>query len=96
MVSVSCSGCGRRVSVLYGGAIYACRRYHQLVYESQREQSHDRALRRAQAIRTKLGCSGNMFEPFPNKPKGMHWRTYQRFRLKAAEAQSLSLPPRFC
>ncbi len=34
-----------------------------------------------------------MFEPFSDKPKGMHWRTYQRLRLKAAEAQSLSCPP---
>src|ERR1035441_7592348 len=38
-------GCGRRVAVLYGGGIFACRQCHRLVYESQREQSHYRSLR---------------------------------------------------
>lgn len=47
----------------------------QLVYESQREKSNDRALRRAQAIRTKPGGSANMREPLPDKPKRMHWLT---------------------
>ena len=74
-------GCGHRVAVLYGGrGIFACRHCYQLVYESQREQPHYRALRRAQAIRMKLGGSGSMAEPFPDKPKGMHWRTYERLR----------------
>lgn len=73
-------GCGRRVAVLYGGGIFACRHCHQLVYESQREQPHYRALRRAQAIRMKLGGSGSMAEPFPDKPTGMHWQTYERLR----------------
>jgi hypothetical protein len=47
----------------------------QLVYESQREKSNDRALRRAQAIRMKPGGSANMREPLPDKPKRMHWLT---------------------
>lgn len=88
-------GCGRRVAILYGGGIFACRHCHQLVYESQREQPHYRALRRAQAIRTKLGGSVSMFEPFPEKPKGMQWRTYYRLWLEGGEAQSRSLPPWF-
>jgi len=28
-------GCGRRVAVLYGGGIFACRHCHQLAYDSQ-------------------------------------------------------------
>lgn len=86
-------GCRRRVAILYGGGIYACRRCHQLVYKSQREQSHDRALRRTQAIRMKLGGSANMLEPFPAKPTGMHWRTYQRLQLEAGGAESRAWPP---
>jgi hypothetical protein len=34
-------GCGRRVGVLYSGSIFACRHCYQLVYASQREQSHE-------------------------------------------------------
>ena len=87
-------GCGHRVAVLYGGrGIFACRHCYQLVYESQREQPHDRALRRVQAIRMKLGGSGSMAEPFPGKPKGMHRRTYQRLCLEAASMAPLLWPP---
>lgn len=71
-------GCGRRVAILYGGSIYACRECHQLAYQSQRETVDHRALRRAQNIRKKLGGSANMLEAFPSKPKGMHWHTYFR------------------
>ena len=40
----------------------------------------DRHLLRAQRIRDRLGGSRNMMEDFPGKPKGMHWRRYDRMR----------------
>jgi len=86
------SGCGRRVAVLYGGAAFACRHCRELVYESQREQPYDRALTRAQAIWAKLG-GWSTAEPFPEKPKGMHWRTYNRLSLEAGDALDRSWPP---
>jgi hypothetical protein len=73
------AGCGRRVAVLYGpGRYFLCRHCYDLVYESQRENEMHRALRRAQSIRERLGGSPNMTKPFPEKPKGMHWQTYER------------------
>ncbi len=81
------AGCGRRVGVLYGRRLFLCRRCHDLAYESTREDSGGRALRKARKIRERLGGSANLLEPFPPKPKGMHWRTYARLAReeKAAE-----------
>jgi len=86
-------GCGRRVAILYGGEIFACRHCYKLAYESQREAPHDRALRCTQAIRVKLGGSPSLAEAFPEKPKGMHWRTYNKLCVKAGEAQDRCWPP---
>jgi hypothetical protein len=72
-------GCDHRVAVLYGGAIFACRHCYRLAYPSQREKSGDRAARRADRIRDKMGWPGGILEGGDwGKPKGMHWRTYER------------------
>jgi hypothetical protein len=82
------AGCGRRVALLYGeGKYFLCRHCYDLTYESQRENEMHRALRRAQAIREGLGGSANMTEPFPEKPKGMHWKTYERLWWEHHEAE---------
>jgi hypothetical protein len=76
--------CGRRCAILYGvGDHFVCRRCGDLRYESQREDDLDRARVRTQAIRHRLGGDGNIFAPFPDKPKGMHWSTYSRLCEKA-------------
>jgi hypothetical protein len=80
-------GCGRRVALLYGpGRYFLCRCCYDLVYESQRENGMTRALRRAQTIRERLGGSANMTKPFPVKPNGMHWETYERLWWEHDEA----------
>ena len=85
-------GCGRRVAVLYGGVVFACRYCLQLAYESQREQPYQRALSRAQKIYIRLGRTSSM-DSVPGKPKGMHWRTYRRLCSRADEAEACSWPP---
>jgi hypothetical protein len=73
--------CGRRVAVLYGLREYfACRRCHGLAYASQLESLRYRGFGKAQKIRIRLGGNGDIFDAFPYKPKGMHWRTYDRLR----------------
>jgi hypothetical protein len=71
---------------------YGERCYH-LVYDCQRASASDRALGRAQAIRVRLGGTPSMFEPFPCKPKGMHWSTYKRLRLDEKMASDYSWSP---
>lgn len=76
-------GCGRRVAILYlGGKYFACRDCYQLAYQSQREDKGDRGHRGANKIRTKLGWPVGIANPPEGKPKGMHWRTYNRLMLK--------------
>ena len=49
----------------------------------QNESIGDRAARRANKARVKLGGSIGVLTPFPVQPKGMHDRTYKRLRTKA-------------
>jgi Zn-finger protein len=69
-------GCGKRVAILYGGGIFACRKCHQLNYPSQREDLDDRACRRADKIRDKLGWEPGILNGYGMKPKGMHMSTF--------------------
>ena len=71
-------GCGRRVAILFGGGVFACRHCHDLAYDSQRDDAGSRAMRRADTIRRRLGWGAGIANPIGDKPKGMHWRTYQR------------------
>jgi len=71
-------GCGRRVAILYGSSIFACRHCHQLAYDSQRETFSDRSVRKADEIRDRLGWVPGILNGTGTKPKGMHWKTYHR------------------
>lgn len=73
-------GCGRRVAILYCGAIFACRHCYQLAYPCQRETNDDRVMRRAERIRHRLGWEPGIMNPDGSKPKGMHWRTFVRLQ----------------
>lgn len=49
-----------------------------VAYDSQQECERRRWLRGARTIRLKLGGSTSLADPFPYKPKGMHWKTYRK------------------
>lgn len=76
------NGCGRRVAILYGGQIFACRHCHKLTYSSTRESLDDRASRKADRIREKLGWELGILNANEIKPKSMHWKTYHRLQIK--------------
>ena len=84
-------GCGRRVAILFGGSIFACRHCHKLAYECQRERFDDRAMRRADAIRRRLGWQPGIANPAGDKPKGMHWKTYRLLQAQHDEFVVVSL-----
>ena len=73
----ACPRCSRAVIKLYGaGRYFLCRTCHDLAYASQAEREHDRALRRANRLRARLG--GEMADSIPSRPKGMHRTSYER------------------
>lgn len=76
-----CPKCCKRVAILYGaGKYFLCRRCHNLTYSSQQQNPLFRCLEQAQKIRERLGGSPCTEDPFPDKPKGMHWKRYSELR----------------
>ena len=86
-------GCGRRVALLYigGSGIFACRHCYKLAYASQRESCDDRAARRAGRIRDRLGWQPGILNGEGDKPKGMHWRTFERLHAEHNDFVNASL-----
>lgn len=84
-----CPTCGRRIVVLYGRRTFTCRACSHLTYDSQRERGPDRAQRRANKIRVRLGGEAGWGQ-FPPKPPRMHQRTYDRLldRVLVADAET--------
>jgi hypothetical protein len=74
--------CGHRAAKIYLGAypVFACRCCQRLAYASQKQGPHLRLIGKVMKIRMRLGGSPNLFEPFPDRPKGLHRKTYERLR----------------
>lgn len=83
-----CLSCGSRCRILYGDAHFRCRRCLRLKYESQYEAGYARACSQAHNVRQRLGGRGSLDDPFPPKPKGMHWKTYQQLEARDAQLQN--------
>ena len=85
-----CPDCGRRCAIVYSvQGWFTCRLCARLNYESQRTMIREGARNRLRAIRQRLGASGNLLEPFPPRPKGMHRRTYDRLRQEADRLEAV-------
>ena len=79
-------GCTEGTAVDGGASRVCC---HDLAYASQSETQVHRAITRVQKLRMRLGGSANLLDPFPGRPRGMHWRTYRRLRVAARAAEYL-------
>lgn len=86
-----CPECHRRVGLVYGGRYFRCRHCNNLTYASQQIVKEDRLMEKARNIRKRLGGGNNLLEPFPMKPKNMHWKTYWRLWKTAHEAHTYML-----
>jgi len=60
---------------------------------TQYEPPFARAAMRALKIGERIGGKGGIDEPFPEKPKSMHWKTYERLE---AEVNGLRRRPPVC
>ena len=83
-----CPGCGRACRVLFGGP-FRCRRCHGLHYSSQYQSAGSRTIGRLQALRTRLGGSGEPPRAVPGKAQahaGQDLREAQGTRSGVMEA----------
>lgn len=77
----TCPRCSRRMAVLYApGRYFACRHCGGLGYATQKEGAGDRASTKADKLRKRLGWEAGILNGDGFKPKGMHWKTYQRLK----------------
>jgi len=83
--------CGRRVAKLYVSKCYfLCRHCNRLAYASQYEQPWQRARRRANKLRQRLGINRGIVGALPEKRKGMSARTYAHLLEKTLDAEILA------
>jgi hypothetical protein len=83
--------CARRVAILYGGSVFACRHCYNLAYQCQRETIGDRASRQAEKIRDKLKWMPGILNGEEWKPKGMHWKTFERLYARHDDLVQIAL-----
>ena len=77
-----CPHCGRRCGKLYGRfERFLCRKCSDVdYYHSQSVNRYQRLVANISRLSQRLGgpASGSAIYDIPDKPKGMHWKTYNR------------------
>ena len=74
-----CPRCKRRTAIVYISRTVACRKCLGLGYQSQNECASDRAIRRIDFLRDKLKWEPGFLNGSEWRPKGMHYKTYERY-----------------
>jgi hypothetical protein len=80
-----CPVSGQRVGKLYsppGQPLFASRKVFNLAYQSQREHKPQRLLDKAYKLRERIDRQAAIYceAPIPQKPRGMHFKTYEKLR----------------
>lgn len=76
-----CGNCRRRVGVLYfSSGQCACGKCFRLAYASERDTWQNQQFRKADNLRDRLGWQPGIAHPDGAKPKGMHWKTFNRMK----------------
>jgi hypothetical protein len=84
-----CPRCGRRVTTLaLGRQYFRCRTCVGAAYASSQESPTDRAMRRANKLKRRLGAEPGL-DSWYSRPRHMRWRTFEAIdaRIHAAEAE---------
>lgn len=71
-----CPRCDKRCAILYGGAVFICRKCAGLHYPIQHASEFSKAVIRADKIRNRLGWIPGIAHGYGPKPKGMNWSTF--------------------
>lgn len=87
-----CPCCAKRVAVLWGGRRFLCRSCNRVAYPVQNEGKQDRLERKAMKLRERLGAFTDRDFSIRDmerrsKPKWMRWRTFERLRARAVQAE---------
>jgi hypothetical protein len=90
-----CPYCERRVAkLLKGMGGYCCRAcIGNPLYACQAKSSHGRRHFGICKIRLQLNGKASLLEPFPERPRGMHRKRYERMKARALNLE-MDLPPK--
>jgi len=74
-----CPLCGSRVAVIYLlGKEFGCRKCHNLTYDCCNQSELDRVITKYNKAKAKIGGGPGIIAPIPERPLGMHRKTYEK------------------
>src|SRR6476659_8310842 len=90
-----CPYCEKRVAKLLRGMGGYCSRacIGNPLYASQTKSAHGRRHFEICKVRLQLNGNASLLEPFPERPRGMHRKTYDRLKARALNLE-MDLPPK--